>query len=115
MTLKPGNPYTLSAYMKSAAPTALVRAAYTINGESKYFTSDAVPVDANASDGDFKRVSVSFTLPAGADATVYCEAYGTDDTGYFWFDCMQLEEGLTCNHFNLLQNSDFLYETSGST
>ena len=115
VTLKPGNPYTLSAYMKSAAPTALVRAAYTINGESKYFTSDAVPVDANASDGDFKRVSVSFTLPAGADATVYCEAYGTDDTGYFWFDCMQLEEGLTCNHFNLLQNSDFLYETSGST
>lgn len=115
VTLKPGNPYTLSAYMKSAAPTALVRAAYTINGESKYFTSDAVPVDANASDGDFKRVSVSFTLPAGADATVYCEAYGTDGTGYFWFDCMQLEEGLTCNHFNLLQNSDFLYETSGST
>lgn len=115
VTLKPGQPYTLSAYMKSAAPKALVRAAYTINGETKYFTADAVPVDANASDGDFKRVSVSFTLPASADATVYCEAIGMTTSGYFWFDCMQLEEGLTCNHFNLLQNSDFLYETSGST
>ena len=114
VSLDPGGKYTLSAYMKSQAPKAFVRAAYTINGETKYFVSDAVPVDANASGGDFKRVSVSFTLPAGADAAVYCEAIGMTAGGYFWFDCMQLEEGLTCNHFNLLQNSDFLHNASGS-
>ncbi len=25
----------------------------------------------------------------------------------YWFDCLHLEEGLTLNHFNMLQNSDF--------
>ena len=114
-TLIPGKPYTLSGYMRSGAPKAFVRVAYTINGDTKYFNSDVVPVSENASDAPFQRVSVSFTLPETADAVVYCEAIGTTSYGYFWIDCMQLEEGLTCNHFNMLQNSDFIHETSGST
>ena len=114
-TLIPGKPYTLSGYMRSGAPKAFVRVAYTINGSTEYFISDVVPVSENASDAPFQRVSVSFTLPETADATVYCEAIGTTSYGYFWIDCMQLEEGLTCNHFNMLQNSDFIHETSGST
>ena len=115
VTLVPGGKYTLSAYLKSGAPTAFLRAAYTIGNQTKYFISDAVPIAADAESADFQRVSVSFTLPATADATVYCEAYGTDASGYFWFDCMQLEEGLTLNHFNMLQNSDFTYQESGET
>lgn len=115
VTLKKGGKYTLSAYMKSAAPKAFVRAAYTYHGETKYFSSDAVPVDANASTGEFKRVAVSFKLPDDADEIVYCEAVGMTNNGNFWFDCMQLEEGLTCNHYNMLQNSDFTYTKSGST
>ena len=114
-TLIPGKPYTLSGYMRSGAPKAFVRVAYTINGATKYFNSDVVPVSENASDAPFQRVSVSFTLPETADAVVYCEAIGTTSYGYFWIDCMQLEEGLTCNHFNMLQNSDFIHETSGSS
>lgn len=114
-TLIPGKPYTLSGYMRSGAPKAFVRVAYTINGATKYFNSDVVPVSENASDAPFQRVSVSFTLPETADAVVYCEAIGMTSYGYFWIDCMQLEEGLTCNHFNMLQNSDFIHETSGST
>ncbi|MBR4081232.1 MAG: DNRLRE domain-containing protein, partial [Clostridia bacterium] len=114
VTLQPGSSYTLSAYMKSAAPRALVRAACTVNGETRYFASDPVPVDANAANADFRRVAVSFTLPAEADAAVYCEAIGMTGSGYFWVDCMQLEEGLTCNHFNLLQNCDFTRQTSSS-
>lgn len=114
-TLIPGKPYTLSGYMRSGAPKAFVRVAYTINGSTEYFNSDVVSVSENASDAPFQRVSVSFTLPETADAVVYCEAIGTTSYGYFWIDCMQLEEGLTCNHFNMLQNSDFIHETSGST
>ena len=114
VTLIPGKPYTLSGYMRSGAPKAFVRAAYTINGMTKYFNSDVVPVSENASDAPFQRVSVSFTLPETAAATVYCEAIGMTTNGYFWIDCMQLEEGLTCNHFNMLQNNNFTHTTSSN-
>ena len=112
--LIPGKPYTLSGYMRSGAPKAFVRAAYTINGVTKYFNSDVVPVSENASDAPFQRVSVSFTLPETASSTVYCEAIGMTTNGYFWIDCMQLEEGLTCNHFNMLQNNNFTHTTSSN-
>lgn len=113
--LTPGASYTLSAYMRSGGPKAFVRVAYTMNGVTKYFNSDTVPVSANASDAPFQRVSVSFTLPEGADAKVFCDGIGQTNSGYFWIDCMQLEEGLTSNHFNLLQNCDFSHTGAGST
>lgn len=116
--LTPGKSYTLSAYMRSGGPKAFVRAVCTVNGEEKCFDSDVVSVSENASDAPFERVSVSFTVPENAETTVYCEAVGagnsTGNAGTFWMDSMQLEEGLTCNHFNLLQNCDFTHTTSGS-
>ena len=115
VSLTPGKPYTLSAYMKSGGPKAFVRVAYTIGGATKYINSDAVPVDANAASAPFRRVAVSFTLPASASAAVHCDAIGMTTAGYFWFDCMQLEEGLTCNHFNLLQNTDFTRQAPGAS
>jgi len=59
----------------------------------------------------YERVSVSFTLPENAEPKVYCMAYCDMQNGFAggncWFDAMQLEEGLTLNHFNMVQNSDF--------
>ncbi len=114
----PGQSYTLSAYMKSGAPNAFLRVTYTVDGASQSVLSDPIPVVDNAADANFERIAVSFTLPDNAASSIYCEAVGvmeTDSSGYFWFDAMQLEEGLTCNHFNLLQNVDFTQQSSGST
>lgn len=115
VTLTPGKSYTLSAYMRSGGPKAFVRVGYTMDGVTKYFNSDTVSVSVNASDAPFQRVSVSFTLPEGADVKVFCDGIGQTNSGYFWIDSMQLEEGLTSNHFNLLQNCDFTHASSGST
>ena len=37
----------------------------------------------------------------------YCDLTGGFSGGSCWFDSMQLEEGLTLNHFNMVQNNDF--------
>ena len=37
----------------------------------------------------------------------YCDMQNGFVGGNCWFDAMQLEEGLTLNHFNMVQNSDF--------
>ena len=114
--LTPGKSYTLSAYLRSNSPQAFAWLGYTINGGSmKYFISEPVPIEENATSAPFTRTSVSFTLPADADSTVYCGVNGITYYGTYWFDSMQLEEGLTCNHFNMLQNSDFKHTSSSST
>ena len=65
----------------------------------------------------YERVSVSFTLPENAEPKVYCMAYCDMQNGFAggncWFDAMQLEEGLTLNHFNMVQNSDFSADRHG--
>ena len=104
VALTPGKSYTLSGYAKSDAPLACMQVGYTVNGTATYLMSDPVAVGA---EHGFQRISVSFTLPENASETVTAAAFCYNAPGNAWFDCLQLEEGPTCNHYNLLHNSDF--------
>ena len=111
VTLMPGKSYTLSGYVRSGGPRGVMRVAYTVGNET--FTLDSEPgkVWEKTDNMPYERVSVSFTLPENAEPKVYCMAYCDMQNGFAggncWFDAMQLEEGLTLNHFNMVQNSDF--------
>ncbi|MFR7815805.1 MAG: DNRLRE domain-containing protein [Lachnospiraceae bacterium] len=111
VTLTPGKSYTLSGYVRSGGPRGVMRVAYTVGNET--FTLDSEPgkVWKKTDNMPYERVSVSFTLPENAEPKVYCMAYCDMQNGFAggncWFDAMQLEEGLTLNHFNMVQNSDF--------
>ena len=111
VTLTPGKSYTLSGYVRSGGPHGVMRVAYTVGNET--FTLDSEPgkVWEKTDNMPYERVSVSFTLPENAEPKVYCMAYCDMQDGFAggncWFDAMQLEEGLTLNHFNMVQNSDF--------
>ena len=109
VTLTPGCSYTLSGYLKSDAPKTRLRVRYTVDGTHTYLYSQPVAVGAG-----FQRVSVSFTLPENANPGMNCGIHATGTAGDAWGDCLQLEDGLTCNHYNLLTNSDFRYTTSGA-
>ena len=111
VTLTPGKSYTLSGYVRSGGPRGVMRVAYAVGNET--FTLDSEPgkVWEKTDNMPYERVSVSFTLPENAEPKVYCMAYCDMQNGFAggncWFDAMQLEEGLTLNHFNMVQNSDF--------
>jgi len=111
VTLTPGKSYTLSGYVRSGGPRGVMRVAYAVGNET--FTLDSEPgkVWEKTDNMPYERVSVSFTLPENAEPEVYCMAYCDMANGFAggscWFDAMQLEEGLTLNHFNMVQNSDF--------
>lgn len=103
VTLTPGKSYTLSTYVMSDGPRAFLRFAYNVSGGSyTYASSDPVQVGT-----PFQRIAVSFTLPSNANHTVYCYMMCDTSAGNAWFGCLQVEEGLAMNHFNMLQNSDF--------
>ena len=111
VTLTPGKSYTLSGYVRSGGPRGVMRVAYTVGNET--FTLDSEPgkVWKKTDNMPYECVSVSFTLPENAEPKVYCMACCDMQNGFVggncWFDAMQLEEGLTLNHFNMVQNSDF--------
>ena len=111
VTLTPGKSYTLSGYVRSGGPRGVMRVAYTVNGQEITLDSEPGKVWEKTDNMPYERVSVSFTLPENAEPKVYCMAYCDMADGFAggncWFDAMQLEEGLTLNHFNMVQNSDF--------
>ena len=111
VTLTPGKSYTLSGYVRSGGPRGVMRVAYTVNGQEITLDSEPGKVWEKTDYMPYERVSVSFTLPEDAEPKVYCMAYCDMQNGFAggncWFDAMQLEEGLTLNHFNMIQNSDF--------
>ena len=111
VTLTPGKSYTLSGYVRSGGPRGVMRVAYTVGGQEITLDSEPGKVWKKTDNMPYERVSVSFTLPENAEPKVYCMAYCDMQNGFAggncWFDAMQLEEGLTLNHFNMVQNSDF--------
>ena len=111
VTLTPGKSYTLSGYVRSGGPRGVMRVAYTVGGQEITLDSEPGKVWEKTDNMPYERVSVSFTLPENAEPKVYCMAYCDMQNGFAggncWFDAMQLEEGLTLNHFNMVQNSDF--------
>ena len=111
VTLTPGKSYTLSGYVRSGGPRGVMRVAYTVGNETVTLDSEPGKVWEKTDNMPYERVSVSFTLPENPEPKVYCMAYCDMQNGFAggncWFDAMQLEEGLTLNHFNMVQNSDF--------
>ena len=111
VTLTPGKSYTLSGYVRSGGPRGVMRIAYTVGEQEITLDSKPGKVWEKTDNMPYERVSVSFTLPENAEPKVYCMAYCDMQNGFTggncWFDAMQLEEGLTLNHFNMIQNSDF--------
>ena len=111
VTLTPGKSYTLSGYVRSGGPRGVMRVAYAVGNETVTLDSEPGKVWEKTDYMPYERVSVSFTLPENAEPKVYCMAYCDMQNGFAggscWFDAMQLEEGLTLNHFNMVQNSDF--------
>lgn len=111
VTLTPGKSYTLSGYVRSGGPRGVMRVSYTVGNETVTLDSEPGKVWEKTDNMPYERVSVSFTLPENAEPKVYCMAYCDMQNGFVggncWFDAMQLEEGLTLNHFNMVQNSDF--------
>ena len=111
VTLTPGKSYTLSGYVRSGGPRGVMRIAYMVGGQEITLDSEPGKVWEKTDNMPYERVSVSFTLPENAEPKVYCMAYCDMQNGFAggncWFDAMQLEEGLTLNHFNMVQNSDF--------
>ncbi|MBR4866172.1 MAG: DNRLRE domain-containing protein, partial [Clostridia bacterium] len=102
VTLSAGD-YTFSAYVKTGAdgvnPQLEVK-----NGGTTLAASSALTTE-----GDYTRLSVSFTAPQGSTELIL----KTTGSGSAWFDTAQLETGLTVNEYNLLENSSF--EDTSST
>ncbi|MBR2421971.1 MAG: RHS repeat protein, partial [Oscillospiraceae bacterium] len=113
VALTPDSDYTFSGYIRSSAEKAFLRVTYTVNGVVTTIDSDPVQMHADPVGKPYERTAVSFHLPAGATSAT-CAAMCIGSSGYAWASCMQLEEGLTCNHFNMIQNCDFTRQTSGS-
>ena len=105
VAVTPGKSYTFSGYVKTSGDvTALLRLTYP-DADGALQTVDSQPIRNQA---DFDRFSVSLTLPEALSAnTMNCQIVATEQAGLAWFDDLQLEEGLTCNAYNMLVNSDF--------
>ena len=105
VAVTPGKSYTFSGYVKTSGDvTALLRLTYT-DADGALQNVDSQPIRNQA---DFDRFSVSLTLPEALSAnTMNCQIVATEQAGLAWFDDLQLEEGLTCNAYNMLVNSDF--------
>jgi RHS repeat-associated protein len=110
-----GNTYTFSAYVKTLGVTtgSDAGAAFFIGYQDASGTAQYVKKYISGST-DWHREELRFTLPANASSnavTVGCEIVGATGTAYF--DCLQLESGNVANRYNLIENSDFTYSSSG--
>ena len=102
-TVKAGETYTFSAYIKTAAPTAYI----TLTGGSNPPVSDTV-----AANQDWTRVEVPFT--AEADTTVTPKLL-MSGSGSVYMDCVQIEKAPTASRYNLVENGDFRHGMDGWT
>ncbi len=94
--------YTLSAFVCSKGPEALLKVTYLDEQNTVTVESDPALI---TTDVQFARQAGSFTIPT--DQTVTCTLCVRETAGSAWFDCVQLETGLTCDHYNMLHNGDF--------
>jgi RHS repeat-associated protein len=109
VTLKKGNTYTLSGYIKTKDVTAgdnrgaAVVASYKdINGNWQYFRKFVTGTN------DWNRYEVSFKLPSDAASdSVWLAVELKDSKGTAYFDSLQLEDGPIANRYNLMENGDF--------
>ena len=111
-SISPGYTYTFSGYLKtenveSASNGAGLEVIVNgINGTKFYHSEFLTGTTDNTVDNGYQRISVSFTLSEGEYINrVTAGLYFASGTVYI--DSLQLEEGDTANHINIVNNSSF--------
>jgi len=112
-TIKDGETYTVSAYVKTTGMSntgsgAMIGIASTSEGLLRQ--SQSIKINS-----DWTRLEVSYTRYEGfGDATAYiCLINNSVGTAYF--DCVQVERSSSASRYNIIENGDFIYAGSTST
>lgn len=115
--LTEGETYTLSAYVKTEniqnGNGAFICATpyYTAGGSTDILSEYIVGTTDREIDNGWRRVSVTFTVPAAIKHIQIHAGIKSGSSGTVWFDCIQLEKGDEASDYNLVQNAGF--EQSG--
>ncbi|MDO5435761.1 MAG: DNRLRE domain-containing protein, partial [Clostridia bacterium] len=100
-----GKTYTLSGFAQSLGAKAFLR---VTAGEETRETFLSIPVEKTGSETqtELERTQVTFKVPSGI-SSITCDmvCQGTEGGMVAWWDSVQLEEGETANHVNLVENS----------
>ena len=105
-TAKPGNPYTLSAYVKTTGMDgsgngAKIALKLSDSGDI-VATSEAIKVN-----NDWTRLEVTYNHPADAAEDLLVVMLYNESVGTAYFDCVQLEQSASASRYNLVENGDF--------
>lgn len=116
ISLVKGSTYTLSAYVK----TLDVNGNYGATVSIKYLDSSNNPVYSDKQPilngtNDWTRIDTTVKIPDDASSSnvdIIMELNGS--TGTAWFDGVQLEKQPVVNKYNMVQNGDMTFSTSGT-
>ncbi|WP_251862294.1 DNRLRE domain-containing protein [Clostridium sp. Marseille-Q2269] len=111
LNLEKGKKYTFSAYMatKDISNSSKKGAAIFINYQNKDGKWETEESKFLSGNNDWIRNEIAFELPKDAASnTVYARAGVIEETGTAYFDCLQMEEGVVANRYNLVENSNFI-------
>ena len=114
-TLKVGETYTFSAYVKTQNVAGEGGAMlYVICGDGTDSGDPSRVFESRVVTGteDWQRMSVTFTVPAN---TCEVRVHGGlwKSTGTLWMDDCQLEKGSVANRYNYVQNGSFEFTSGG--
>lgn len=109
LALELGKTYTFSAYVKSKVVSSTSQGALLfVNYSNKEGIIQTMRSNYISGSADWQRISVTFTIPADATSNVAYVRGGIEEgTGTAYFDCFQVEEGVTANRYNLVENANF--------
>lgn len=125
--LEKGKTYTFSAYVKAKDILSTVNKGAGIfvnyqNSDGNYSTVESSFLSAST---DWERLYVTFTLPQDAASNiVYFRGGIIEGTGVTYIDSLQVEEGITFNRYNLVENpslkangnqANLIYWSTGET
>ena len=104
--LEPGKTYTFSAYVRAGASGARI-------GLLKPGSTEPLVVSTAApANNTWTRLQVTYTLPSGsAYASVLPFLQNTSGTAAY-FDALQLEQTASPSRYNLVENSDFSFNSA---
>ncbi|MPM69268.1 tRNA(Glu)-specific nuclease WapA [bioreactor metagenome] len=108
--LEKGKTYTFSAYVKSKNISSALKkgAGIFVNYQNKDGSYSTVESEFLQGSSNWERLSVTFTLPSDAASnSVYLRAGIIEGTGTVYIDSLQVENGITPNRYNLVENPSF--------
>ena len=112
-TIKAGETYTLSAYVKTTGMSnAGGGAMIAIGSTSEGILSQSKAIKVNS---DWTRLELSYTRNANAGDTTGYVCLSNSTVGTAYFDCVQIEKSASASRYNIIENGDFTYAGSSST